>query len=90
MPALMQKPERAQISDQALQVGRRVSEDRDHRAVDSSSTAIVSDLQVEAQRQHANSAPPVAPPTLTHTSTPAADDGSKPMSTTIFGTHLIR
>ena len=33
-------------------------------------------------------APPVAPPTFTHVSTPAAACGAKPMSTTIFGTHL--
>jgi hypothetical protein len=36
-----------------------------------------------------NTALPSRPPTLVHTSTPAADEALNPMSTTIFGTHLM-
>ena len=32
--------------------------------------------------------PPLAPPTLVQLSTLPADDGAKPRSTTIFGTHF--
>ena len=35
-----------------------------------------------------NSAPPAAPPTFAHVSTPAAEDAGKPMPAMIDGTHF--
>ena len=87
IPALVKKPATAQISDSCA----RFAWPRPNTAsitVDIANTNIVRGFNPKRSDNRPSTAPPVAPPTLAQTSTLAADDGVKPMSTTIFGTHF--
>ena len=87
MPALVQKPARAQMNDSRCRsAGLRPNSVT--VIVDSRNRPMVSDLTLKRCVRIPNTAPPVAPPTFIQTSTPAAVEGAKPRSTTIFGIHF--
>ena len=87
MAALVQKPAAAQIIDSRCRSGG-VRPNNTTITVDSTITAIVSPLTPNRSVSSPRTAPPSAPPTLVHTSTPAAEEAAKPKSATIFGTHF--
>ena len=87
MPALMQKPATAQMIDRRCR-SAGVRPNTVTATVDASSTPMVSVFTPNRCVSSPSTAPPMAPPTFVHTSTPAAADAAKPRSTTIFGTHF--
>src|ERR1700733_7267233 len=86
-PALVKKPAIAQVSDSCARLAWPRPNTANMR-VDTTKASMVRPLRPKRSDAKPRTAPPVAPPTFAHTRTPPADDGVKPMSTTIFGTHL--
>jgi len=59
-----------------------------NKALAQAQQAMIQAAQASQPQEQDPNAPPDAPPTLAHTKTPAADEGVKPISTTILGTHF--
>ena len=83
----VKKPAAAQIIDSFTRSGG-VRPNSVTMIVDTSITAIVMRLTLKRSASRPTTMPPLAPPTLVQLSTLPADDGAKPRSTTIFGTHF--
>src|SRR5262249_5247667 len=83
IPALVQKPASKQMNDSRCR-SAGVRPKSVTITVDNSNTAIVSGFTPKRCVSSPNTAPPVAPPTLAHTRTPAADEAAKPKITANF------